>query len=98
MSGKGQLPLTLRFVEDGGVISEEFLGFVHLVNSLCGKDITCELGLDIKNCRGQGYDKAESMAGFRKGCAANILRINKKHSLLIVFPIVLIWQFLELLK
>ena len=63
MSGKEQISLTLRFVEDGGVISEEFLGFVHLVNGLCGKDIAeaittkiFELSLDIKNCRGQGYD------------------------------------------
>ena len=38
----------------------------------------CGLGLDIKSCCGQGYDGAGLMTGFRNGCAANILRINKK--------------------
>ena len=37
-----------------------------------------ELGLDIKNCRGQGYDGAGAMSGFRNGCSANILEINRK--------------------
>ena len=30
MSGKEQLSFALGFVEDGGAICEEFLGFVHL--------------------------------------------------------------------
>ena len=85
MSGKEQLSFTLRFVEDGGAICEEFLGFVQLVNGLSGKDIAeailtkvNELGLDIKNCRDQGYDGAGAMSGFRNGCSANILEINRK--------------------
>ena len=70
MSGKEQLSFTLRFVEEGGIICEKFLGFVHLVNGLSVKDIAeailakvNELGLDTKNCRGQGYDGAGAVAG-----------------------------------
>ncbi|XP_065664828.1 52 kDa repressor of the inhibitor of the protein kinase-like [Hydra vulgaris] len=35
-------------------------------------------GLDITNCRGQGYDGAGAVAGTKKGVAARILKLNNK--------------------
>ena len=36
------------------------------------------LGLDIKNCRGQGYDGAAAVSGHINGLSARICRINSK--------------------
>jgi len=84
-SGKEQLSFTLRYVDSNQDIKEHFLGFVHLENGLCGKSIAdailrqlSEIGLDIDNCRGQGYDGAGAMSGFKNGCSANILSKNRK--------------------
>ena len=36
------------------------------------------LGLDIQNCRGQGYNGAGAMAGKLEGCSTRILKVNNK--------------------
>ena len=84
-SGKEQLSLVIRYVDSSNNIKEDFLGFIHLNSGLSGKALSdtilntiLDLGLDISNCRGQGYDGAGSVAGVRNGCAAHITRINKK--------------------
>ena len=84
-SGKEQLSFTVRYVDRNDDIKEDFLGFVHLDEGLSGKSLAAsilkkisDLGLNIENCRGQGYDGAGSMAGYKNGCSANILSKNKK--------------------
>ena len=84
-SGKEQLSLVLRFLDSSSNIREEFVGFVHLKDGLKGENIANaikekvkDLGLNIMNCRGQGYDGAGSVAGYKSGCSAFILRDNRK--------------------
>jgi len=84
-SGKEQLSLVLRFLDSSLNIREEFVGFCHLKSGLKGEDIAnaikqkiSDLGLNIMNCRGQGYDGAGSVAGYKNGCSSHILRENRK--------------------
>ena len=37
-----------------------------------------DLGLDIRNCRGQGYDGAAAVSGHINGLSAHICKINNK--------------------
>ena len=83
--GREQLSFVLRYVNSDNEIQENFLGFVHLGEGLSGEALSesilkkiDSLGLDIKNCRGQCYDGAGSVAGARNGCSAHILRKNSK--------------------
>ena len=83
-SNKEQMPLVLRYVDEKGEICERFIKFIHCDDGIKGKAladkiVNCvvnELGLDIKNCRGQCYDGAANMAGVHSGVAANILKQN----------------------
>ena len=67
-SNREQLSLVIRFVDSGGNIHEEFLGF-HNLQRITGEAIASSIldtlpqwNLDIKkNCRGQGYDGASNM-------------------------------------
>ena len=61
-----------------GEVSEDFVGFTEgedltgrgLANHLLSQ--VKELGLNINNCRGQGYDGAAAMQGKLNGCQAMI--------------------------
>ena len=84
-SQKEQMSLVFRFIDTNHTIHKEFTGFVHLKYGLSGKAIAqsitervSELGLDIKKCRGQGYDGAGNVAGYKNGAAAHILRESRK--------------------
>ena len=37
-----------------------------------------DLGLDIRNCCGQGYDRAAAVSGHINGLSAHICKINNK--------------------
>ena len=81
---KEQLSFCLRYVDKRG-ICEDFLKFVHCKSDLTGKDLfkevvdtLNELGLDLKNCRGQGYDGAGAVSGVLNGLSALILKENEK--------------------
>ena len=81
-SNQEQLSLVLSFVDKMCEIREEFLGFLHC-EGLTGRALAdtilmglANLGLEIKNCRGQGYDGANAMSGLDKGVAGIILRLN----------------------
>ena len=72
-----QLGIVFRYVKDGEAV-EKLVGFVAC-ESVRGEDIFREIkafiancGLDIKMCRGQGYDGAGAMAGALKGCQARL--------------------------
>ncbi|XP_057316227.1 52 kDa repressor of the inhibitor of the protein kinase-like [Hydractinia symbiolongicarpus] len=85
-SCKEQFSLCIRFVDQNCDVREEFLRLVHCGEGLSGdglckivlKCLAEDLQLNIMDCRGQGYDGAGSVAGFRNGLAARILRINRK--------------------
>ena len=71
--------LVIRFVDDKSNIREEFLEFIHCEDGPSGKTISdvilhqlVQLDIDIKNCRGQGYDGAGNMSGKNNGVIKNI--------------------------
>ncbi|GFX90399.1 zinc finger MYM-type protein 1 [Trichonephila clavipes] len=80
-----QMSIILRFCNSStGAIEEHFVGFIafaettgeYIINS-----ILQELernGLDIQNCRGQGYDNDANMVGINKGVRTRILNINPR--------------------
>ena len=84
-SNKEQLPFCLRYVDKKGEICEDFLKFVQCKSGLTGKDLfkevvdtLNELGFDLKNCRGKGYDCAGAVSSVVNGLSALILKENEK--------------------
>ena len=87
VSNKEQLSLVLRFVDQASYIREEFLGFLQCLNGTSGDAIAKlilekldVLSIELKNCRGQGYDGAGNMSGEYNGCAARI-RVHNELAL-----------------
>ena len=79
VANKEQLSLIIRFVDQTGMIREEFLEFVQCDTGTSGQAIadkikfTLEkLTLDLNNLRGQEYDGAGNMSGKYRGAAAII--------------------------
>ena len=79
-----QLPICIRFVDKSNDIREEFLEFSRC-EQINGKAIAREIvrvlekaGLNIKNCRGQGYDGAGNMASEAIGVQREIKNICEK--------------------
>ena len=85
VSSKEQLLFCLRYVNDDVDICEDFLKFIHCKSGLTGKDLYNEVtealtsfGLDLQNCRGQGYDGAGAVSGHVNGLSALTLRENSQ--------------------
>ena len=83
-SNKEQLSFSLRFVDNDNEIREEFLKFIHCDEGVTGRDLfeavantLSESGLDLMNCRGQGYDGTKGMAGKLNGLSGIVLQSNK---------------------
>ena len=82
VGNKEQVSIVLRFVDEQ-TIREEFLDFVTveritgevLANKL--KDMLISYGLDIGDCRGQGYDGASNMSG-KSGVQGRLMAVNPK--------------------
>ncbi|GBP51838.1 Zinc finger MYM-type protein 1 [Eumeta japonica] len=80
-----QMSIILRFCNTStGAIEEHFVGFISVAETT-GEYLTNtklqELdrnGLDIQNCRGQGYDNGANMVGINKGVRTRILNINPR--------------------
>ncbi|GFX47960.1 zinc finger MYM-type protein 1 [Trichonephila clavipes] len=80
-----QMSIILRFCNSSnGAIEEHFVGFIAFAETT-GEYITNSIlqelernGLDIQNCRGQGYDNGANMVGINKGVRTRILNINPK--------------------
>ena len=77
-----QLSLCIRFVDEG--IREEFIEFGEC-EQVNGEAIANEIirllekaNLDVKNCRGQGYDGASSMSSKAVGVQARIKQLCQK--------------------
>ena len=67
----------LRFVDSDFVIHCKRglagLGLANLISNAIN-----DLGVDMKNCRGQGYDGAGSVSRHIKGLLSGVLSINRK--------------------
>ncbi|GFV55748.1 zinc finger MYM-type protein 1 [Trichonephila clavipes] len=80
-----QMSIILRFCNSStGAIEEHFVGFIAFAETT-GEYITNSIlqklernGLDIENCRGQGYDNDANMVGINKGVRTRILNINPR--------------------
>lgn len=83
MSRTEQMSLVLRYVNvNTGHIEKRFLEFL-LVEITTGEELTTSvltelkaIGLDIKNCRSQGYDNGSNMKRDYKGVKSRILSEN----------------------
>ena len=42
------------------------------------EEFLISVGIDISDCRGQGYDGVEAVAGKKQGLSAHVLRVNPK--------------------
>ncbi|GFV87648.1 zinc finger MYM-type protein 1 [Trichonephila clavipes] len=75
------MSIILRFCNSStGAIEEHFVGFIAFAETT-GEDITNSIlqelernGLDIENCRGQGYDNDANRVGINKGVRTKINR------------------------
>ena len=83
VSNKEQVSIVLRFVDGSNCIREEFLDFIS-TERITGEVLACNIkitlakyGLELKNCRGQGYDGASNMSA-RHGVQGILSRENGK--------------------
>ena len=84
-SNQEQLSLVIGYVDSDCVLREEFLGFLHCDLGLPSKALAetvlgglIDLGLDIRNCLGQGYDRPAAISGHINVLSAHICKINNK--------------------
>ena len=84
-SNQEQLSLVIRYGDSDCVIREELLGFLNCDLGLSGKTLAetvlgelIDLGLHIRNFRGQGYNGAAAVSGHISGLSAHICKINNK--------------------
>ena len=80
-----RLALIFRFVDEENNIREEFVSFLKCFYGLSGQSLNrtskkflVSVGIDISDCRGQGYDGAGAAAGKNQGLSARALRVNLK--------------------
>ena len=69
-SFKEQVSICFKHVDTNSLeVHEEFVGLYETENTTADtltkiiKDVICRLGLDLNDCRGQGYDGASNMSG-----------------------------------
>uniref|UniRef100_A0A8C3IGQ8 TTF-type domain-containing protein n=1 Tax=Chrysemys picta bellii TaxID=8478 RepID=A0A8C3IGQ8_CHRPI len=89
-SHQDQMSLTIRYVADGvspnipAGVYEHFIKFIVVENSTgeCLYNILLseleDLGLDVANIRGQGYDNGANMKGHISGVQARLLKTNPR--------------------
>lgn len=74
-----QLTVAIRYILPDGSPVERFLGFLpsvgHKAKDMELAHFFSDLGIDMKNCRGQSYDNAQNMSGIYNGLQS---RIKKK--------------------
>ena len=82
VANKEQLSLILRFVDQAGLVREEFISFFLCEYGTTGEAVSNlitnalrKYGLDLRYLCGQGYDGAGNMAGKYQGAAAIIQQV-----------------------
>ena len=76
VQGREQATIVIRTVDESGEVSEDFVGFVE-AEDLTGRGLANlllrqldSIGLNVADCRGQGYDGAAAMQGQFNGLQA----------------------------
>ena len=83
VSDKEQMAVVLRYLDKCGLIQEKFVGVVHVEETTASYLKSCidllfsQLGLNLEQVRGQGYDGASNMSGEFNGLQAKIMSENK---------------------
>ena len=83
-SGKEQLTISLRWVDEFYNINEDLIGMFQvqktdtqaIVNAI--KDVLLRCSVPVNQCRGQAYDGASNMAGHLNGVAARLKKEEPK--------------------
>uniref|UniRef100_H3AM22 DUF4371 domain-containing protein n=1 Tax=Latimeria chalumnae TaxID=7897 RepID=H3AM22_LATCH len=79
ISNTEQLVFCVRYVDDDLNTHEEFIGMHNLESTSAAsiintiEDIMLRMSIQLKDCRGQCYDGASSMAGYKTGVATSLL-------------------------
>jgi hypothetical protein len=82
ISDKEQMGVVLRYLDKCGLVKEKFVGVVHVKETTaaclkyCIDFLFADLGLSLKQVRGQGYDGASNMSGEFNGLQAKIKEEN----------------------
>jgi hypothetical protein len=82
VSCKEQMAVVLRYVDSCGVVTESFVGLVHVKDTTSANlklsidSLFARFKLSIKQVRGQGYDGASNMRGEFNGLKSLIMREN----------------------
>jgi hypothetical protein len=83
VSDKEQMAIVLRYLNKQGLIIESLVGVVHVkeTSAICLMEalqkLFTDIGLSIKQVRGQCYDGASNMRCEFNGLKAKILQANK---------------------
>ena len=84
-SNTEQMSFVMRYVDKSCQIREEFIQFLECESGTSGQELYLKivnvirnLGLEISNLRGQGYNGAGNMAGKKSGVSSRILKLNDK--------------------
>ncbi|GMP55747.1 hypothetical protein CsSME_00020477 [Camellia sinensis var. sinensis] len=83
VSIKEQMAVVLHYVDERGIVTEWFLGIVHVADTtalslkVAIESLFSRHGLSLARIRGQGYDGASNMQGAFNGLKTLILRENK---------------------
>ena len=84
-SNTEQISFFIRYIDKSCQIREEFIQSLECKSGTSGQERYLKivnairnLGLEISNLRGQGYDGAGNMAGKKSGVSSRILKLNDK--------------------
>lgn len=82
---KKQTALILRYVGKNDINRQKFVSFLEFKNAQIDVGLYQTIneflgsgGLNILDCRGQGYDGADAVAGKKKALQTQVPRINSK--------------------
>ena len=80
-----EMSFVILFVDKSCQIREEFIQFWECESGTSGQELYLKivnvmrnLGLEIGNLRGQGYDEAGNTGGEKSGASSRILKLNNK--------------------
>ena len=99
ISGKEQLVVSLRWVNDSYEVNEELIGLVDVEKTDAAtlksviKDVLTCCSISINSCHGQAYDGASNMAGHLNGLASQIRKRNQRLYLYTVWLILSTFAF-----
>ena len=82
ISVKEQMAVVLRYVDNRGIVTEQFIGNMHVTNTIALslkaaiESLFSKHGLSLSRIREQGYDEARNMQGGHNGLKTLIMREN----------------------